>query len=414
MIAATNRGRVGGARTAEIAARDLCLEEVLEEAEIQEQRRSEAWVQANGEMEEWNAAVAANTTEMRATYNAEAEAVVSRAAAAQRSEAMAASTGHHTVSADLGDVSHGMTSAEKPVITLDGLPLLLFWVASCPIPTNISKRLVLGNGLDIAPTGPKSHVHTAVTRQQKMQALVDATKGGTEAWEEFPFQLPGTKPTGLSTNWYVRPASAAKRDALGMSTTAPTACTTDDAAFDLAVKVYTSSQTPLSMDYVRGAGAIFSLARWLDDAGWGVTEKWEVYEPPSSTSKSFGWALRAYGFTGAASGENFADLVGADGAGRTVYDGELAVTGDVDHDRDCHGIRARLRYRPDRSGVCCPQRPQIGSSRCVCRSAESTTGPLHCALRGNLFWCSTWRVGERGPRARHDSAHLACETCWLG
>ena len=54
--------------------------------------------------------------------DAAAKTALSETAARARSEQTA--VGRHTVSADLGDISYGMSSAENPVITLDGLPLL--------------------------------------------------------------------------------------------------------------------------------------------------------------------------------------------------------------------------------------------------------------------------------------------------
>ena len=145
-----------------------------------------------------------------------------------------------------------------------------------------------------------------------MDSLVEATKGGAERWESFPLQLPGTPALGTPTACYVRPATAAKALAAKLSTTVPSGCTQDDNAFELAVRIYTSSTTPLSVDSFVGAGAIFSPALWLDAVGWQMADSWSVYEPPASSARSFVWALRAYGVTKPVAGETFGGIVGPD------------------------------------------------------------------------------------------------------
>ena len=66
------------------------------------------------------------------------------------------------------------------------------------------------------PAGPKSHVHVATAKGpttswvQSMRSLVEATKGGQETWQGFPFLAPATPMAGIKAEWYMRPATAAK------------------------------------------------------------------------------------------------------------------------------------------------------------------------------------------------------------
>ena len=159
LVAATARGRVGGARTAELTAMRLAAQGVVEAAEVLARYETEQQAAAAGELEAWQASVAARRVRMEESVNAAVEAAVSGAVATTKSELTVGATGRHTVSADLGDISYGMSSAEKPFITLDGLPM--FWVASVQIPTSISKRVVLDAAFDVVPAGQRSHVHLA-------------------------------------------------------------------------------------------------------------------------------------------------------------------------------------------------------------------------------------------------------------
>lgn len=306
------RGAVGTSRSMEVSAEALSSNTRVAEREVAGEWVTEAEARAAGQIAEWNAAEEAARQRTVVLANAAVANELGAASTTTPSQLTAAVRGRFAAHADLGDISYGMTAGDKPVICLDGLPN--FWVVATSLPRSAHRRLVVDDDFRVQPIGPKTHVSTVSPNGelrvfvQKGSAVLKAALGSQESWESHPLFLRNDLPTGESPAWFVRPSSDTLLQAYGFDAQAVANAQADDAAFLSAMDTYSIGAAPLKLPTAAGCSAIFSLPKWLNDAGWNIEHKWMVDEAQKITADSLGWSLRAYGITAPGTTEDVRSL----------------------------------------------------------------------------------------------------------
>ena len=321
LAASRARGAVGTSRTSKASTTVVESFASVAYARVDGVSINEAEAAAAGAdtLAEWKEAAAAGATTLSVDRALLGEVEASTAALAESAVASAAAAGKHTTDADLGGVTYGMSRGEQPIIHLDGLPWT--WVISTELPQNVRKHMVNSPSYSAVPVGRKSHVCTLDTTRnlrisvQGFNDLIESCQGRAEVWETHPFVVAdvATQPAGVNAADYVRPATASKAAAAGLSAGNASGVTASDDDWNLTLRILGSGTPGVSSQAWDGAAGIFNLGRYATQAIAAHRGEWEVFNTVRSDREKMAWRLTAYGVANVAAGEALATIIETDG-----------------------------------------------------------------------------------------------------